>query len=165
MDAQSSMADEADDRQSSAQLLLPAVTAFRRAAEDHAKNASDGFLRRFPRGTCKAASMLLARYLNESGFGEAELVANGDRGNEQAWETHAWLHLNGLLIDITADQFGEPPVIVTDVSPFHDGFRGQQRYPYANYMRFNPEYEQDHLVIYRDVVGRIEGGVEPGDAA
>jgi hypothetical protein len=32
------------------------------------------------------------------------------------WEGHAWVEANGYVIDITADQFGHAPIIVTPAS-------------------------------------------------
>ncbi len=31
------------------------------------------------------------------------------------WESHAWVEAAGWIIDITADQFGAPPVIITPI--------------------------------------------------
>lgn len=138
------------------QAINHAVTGFRRALETYVGEDPHQFLARLPAGACKAVSLLLARYLHDMGFGSPYLVANGDRAPEgETWETHAWLQLDGLLIDITADQFGQPPVMITDRSSFHECFRGQQEYAFDSYMRMNAWYEEQHLQIYADLLDRI----------
>jgi hypothetical protein len=57
-----------------------------------------------PRGSCGDASLLLARFLRDHGFGEAAYVC-GHLGPY----SHAWLELEGFQIDITADQFVRDP--------------------------------------------------------
>jgi hypothetical protein len=89
-------------------------------------------LRDFPSGACGDASLLLAQFLHESGFGTALYV----RGLRDRY-SHAWLELAGVIVDITADQFaadpeavlvlGEPPltasgVIVTTDHTWHSQF-------------------------------------------
>jgi hypothetical protein len=36
--------------------------------------------------------------------------------------SHAWLQVEDIIVDITADQFGEPPVIVTTNTKWHEGW-------------------------------------------
>lgn len=76
-------------------------------------------LQAFPSGACADASLLLAKYLQEKGEGKAEYVSGND-GNQ----THAWLELGGITIDITADQFNRSidPVIVSTNSSWHQRF-------------------------------------------
>jgi hypothetical protein len=33
--------------------------------------------------------------------------------SEGRWESHSWVECDGWIIDVTADQFGSPPVIIT----------------------------------------------------
>lgn len=80
----------------------------------------------FPRGACGHAAELLGRYLIDRLGIRPDYVnqdANEDIGGWQA--SHAWLEWNGLTIDITGDQFGWEPVIVTR-TPLHHG-RGVER--------------------------------------
>lgn len=68
----------------------------------------------FPRGACGHCAELLARYLHERFGIVADYVShNLGRGDGALEDGHAWLELNGLLIDISGDQFGWAPVIVT----------------------------------------------------
>jgi hypothetical protein len=61
---------------------------------------------------------LLGQYLVDSGLGEWTYCSGvlPDSGN-----THAWLEQDGVLVDITADQFSDvdSPVIVTVDSKWH----------------------------------------------
>lgn len=79
----------------------------------------------FPRGACGDASLLLATHLTNSGYGKFVYVT-GRRNGQQ----HTWLEKNGLIIDITADQFGEviEEVIVTTDRTFHDKFEIENRH-------------------------------------
>lgn len=63
---------------------------------------------------------MLGDYLKRKGFGTA-LNVSGFIGQQ----SHAWLELNGLYIDITADQFPQidDDVIVTSKSLFHEQFK------------------------------------------
>lgn len=71
-------------------------------------------------GTCGRSSQFLAEMLREEGF-ETELAFGspvtcpcGFR-SANGWRGHAWVicHEPARIIDLTADQFGAPPVIVT----------------------------------------------------
>lgn len=79
----------------------------------------------FPRGSCGDATLILGTHLKSLGFGPFNYVV-GDRGNqcEGTWHSHAWLEGEGLVIDITADQFPEFPhkVFVAPTSSFHETF-------------------------------------------
>lgn len=93
-----------------------------------------GLLKRFPRGCCKVASLLLLQWLYEeeraSGlFG----VANGERPNPATpneYSSHFWLEQADLIIDITTDQFPDGPgaVFVSSNRTWHDTFCGTERY-------------------------------------
>ncbi|BBE50944.1 hypothetical protein OYT1_ch1387 [Ferriphaselus amnicola] len=89
----------------------------------------------FPRGACGNASVLQGEWLGRKGFKGVEYVA----GRSDEINSHAWLVCDGLIIDITADQFdmGMPPVFVlravegamrTGYSNFHARFEIQTRH-------------------------------------
>ena len=56
----------------------------------------------FPRGSCGDTCELFGQFLIDSGFGEW-LYCSGQR--DEPFHTHAWLEQQGLILDITADQF------------------------------------------------------------
>src|SRR4051812_39929415 len=81
-------------------------------------------LPRFPKGWCTLASMLLGEFLCESGLGDFQ-TRSGRRQVGDFDRTHAWLEQDGLLVDITADQFDDvdDAVVVGRESPWHDEWR------------------------------------------
>jgi hypothetical protein len=97
---------------------------FRAALENCDQTKLPVGLQAFPSGACADASLLLAKYLQEKGEGKAEYVSGND-GNQ----THAWLELDGIIIDITADQFNRSidPVIVSTNSTWHQSFEDRSR--------------------------------------
>lgn len=81
------------------------------------------------RHTCGRTSLFLVKALGHEGIA-ARWVSGVPRLTEHGpdvgpygffagsrWESHAWAHCGAWIIDITADQFGADPVIVT---PFDD---------------------------------------------
>lgn len=90
-----------------------------RAALESGDYARPG-LRSFPRGACGDASRLLGLYLEALGLGKWTYV-QGEAGGEM-FATHAWLEQDGLIVDITADQFDDvtEAVIVTRDRGWHD---------------------------------------------
>lgn len=84
----------------------------------------------FPRGACGHAAELLGRYLIQT-FGIVPDYVNQTASDEiGGWtHSHAWLQWNGLTIDITGDQFGWEPVIVTRAPIFHGHGDAEVRHP------------------------------------
>ena len=76
----------------------------------------------FPRGACGDAALLLAKYLEEHGYGLFDYVLG-----EREGRSHAWLQSGSLIVDITADQFEDQdvPVIVTRDNSWHSTFHGE----------------------------------------
>lgn len=88
--------------------------------ERHARTGTDFTFQNFPRGTCGPTSEILGRYLIGAGCPQDQVrYVCGMKGGK----SHAWLQVNGVIVDITADQFGEPPVIIARNSPWHATFR------------------------------------------
>lgn len=80
------------------------AATFRRAIEECDPRDLPIALQHFPRGACDDASLLLAEYLFRQGLPRAQRIS-GNRGQQ----THVWLELGGMTIDITADQFDDYP--------------------------------------------------------
>ena len=76
----------------------------------------------FPRGACRDASLLLAKYLQVNNCGSSFFVLGERQGQD-----HAWLQLQEFIIDITADQFADQDaaVIVSSDSSWHSSFNGK----------------------------------------
>ncbi|MDX1779959.1 MAG: hypothetical protein R3256_01445 [Thalassovita sp.] len=69
-------------------------------------------------GTCGRSSLFLCRVLLLNGY-SAEFAAGdpteGRKGfrTSSGWKGHAWVQNRRLILDVTADQFGQPPVVIT----------------------------------------------------
>lgn len=84
----------------------------------------------FPRGACGHATELLARHLIDK-FGIApDYVSQWAHEDIGGWTaSHAWLEWEGLTLDITGDQFGWEPVIVTTDPTYHGRGDNGPRHP------------------------------------
>ncbi len=99
-----------------------AAWAFREALELGGLELSS--LQYFPRGSCGDVCEMLGQYLLDLGLGRW-LYRDG-QVYPNRFSSHGWLKLDGLIVDITADQFAEvdDPVIVSRVSPWHRQITG-----------------------------------------
>lgn len=102
----------------------------------------------FPAGTCRDMSELFAEHLLQEGFNNLFIVS----GKNNDW-SHAWIELENLAIDITADQFIEfddiksPPlkngVLIAPPATWHFQFKDQKRQEFCNANEnFSPTFEQ-----------------------
>ena len=91
----------------------------------------------FPHGACGHASELLGRYLWETLAIEPDYVLADFYEADGSWRGgHAWLGIGDLIVDITGDQFGWCPVIVTRRSDIHDAGVLNLRQPLTTDMRW-----------------------------
>ena len=91
---------------------------FRDAIERCIERLNAVSLRQFPRGSCGDVSDMLGMFMQETLKVDSEYVSGW--ANRQS---HAWLELDRIVIDITADQFeGNEAVIVSGDSQFHRQF-------------------------------------------
>lgn len=83
------------------------VFAFRNAIEAAKANHETGyFFENFPTGQCGHTSDMLAQFLIDNGIGPVQYFNGtyyGEDENER--QSHTWLLVNSLIVDITADQF------------------------------------------------------------
>lgn len=86
-------------------------------------------LQNFPVGACGDASILLGQFFADRGLGEWFYV-NGERTAASGKQTHAWIERDGLVVDITANQFIEidDPVLVTNAKDWHLQFAEDTRH-------------------------------------
>lgn len=112
------------------EALTAVATTFRTALESVPKFDFNGMtslgLCDFPTGCCGDTAELLAAYLSDEGF-PGFFYAEGKNGGRDSALGHAWLELDGLIVDVTADQFNSrgyqlPKVVVSKHSSFHGGF-------------------------------------------
>lgn len=77
----------------------------------------------FPNGACGDTSDI-GRYLGEvCGLDAVYLCATRPADSQD--QSHAWIEVDGVIVDLTADQFGEPPVIVTRSSLWASAVKSQ----------------------------------------
>jgi hypothetical protein len=105
------------DDGSYAKAVRDAATRFRTALEQGSLRLRS--LADFPNGSCGDASELLGQYLSDSGLGTWS-YRSGTQSDP--FLTHAWVERNGLIVDITADQFPDisEPVLLTTGRTWHD---------------------------------------------
>lgn len=99
------------------------VPEFRAAIELSIAGRATPHLPYFPDGACRLVSQLLALHLSRRGF-VAIRYRHGTLPGASGVR-HTWLRVNESTVDLTADPFGQPPVIVATASPFHDSLRSQ----------------------------------------
>lgn len=77
---------------------------------------------------CRYSCLFLQRVLKDAGYGDWRICLGrplspelegtsqgqyGYRSSDGKWYDHAWLTKDDILLDITADQYGDPPVIIS----------------------------------------------------
>lgn len=102
--------------------LAEIVTRIRVILERNGKTTSDLSFKEFPNGACGVTSELIARYFREFHRLDALYVC----GARDDGYTHAWVEIDDIIIDITADQFDEPAVIVTRSHIWHDQWKQER---------------------------------------
>lgn len=79
---------------------------FRKAIEKATEKGEEGlFFREFPKGQCGNASDLLAQFLIDNGYSSIEYVCGNYDEHSEDKQSHAWLNVDGTVVDITGDQF------------------------------------------------------------
>jgi hypothetical protein len=143
------------------------VHEFRAAAERVSCDTEHAVFQHFPRGCCKLASFLLARFLYDRGFGKAAYVWGNRATKPGEIDTHGWLRLDGLLIDVTGDQFpdGPGPVFLAAESRWHRRFRPLEPFLYDKFMRFNEDFAAPFADLYKAILGALPGGTAEDHSA
>lgn len=112
--------------QSAEEVVAMLARRFRAALDAIPRSQLPLPMLKFPKGSCGDASLLLGAFLVDNGQGGFEYVS-GTRGSweDNSWISHAWLAKDGLIVDVTADQFDDSPgaVIVSSASLWHRSFR------------------------------------------
>jgi hypothetical protein len=71
----------------------------------------------FPKGSCSAVSVMFGKYLKDFHCIDSDLVS---AYSTDGAHSHTWIECLGLIIDLTGDQFGRPPVFVSSDRQWHD---------------------------------------------
>jgi hypothetical protein len=128
-------ADADQTEESRLAQLRDAATRFRLAIERCDLKRLTVCMRDFPVGSCGDAMPLLGTYFIEQGLGTFSYVL-GERATNDSIDghrSHAWLEADGIIVDITADQFSEvdQKIIVTRHSAWHAAFERDEALPHA----------------------------------
>lgn len=100
--------------------------------------------REFPYGCCRDASIILGLRLVENSFKDIKYCY---KDIDDHFPSHAWLHYNEYVIDITADQFGDHFQFISKKDMLTNNL-------YQNYteQNFKPIIAgMDLVAIYKDI--------------
>jgi hypothetical protein len=105
----------------------------------------------FPCGTCGDVSDILAEYLYTKGFENILYVCGEYNGS-----SHAWLEMEGLAIDITADQFLDiqEKVLIQSPSIWHNKYKESSRRK-AGYKDMNGMALHGVTVVHNEVLNQL----------
>jgi len=131
--------------------LKEVVSQFRHAIEACDQAHLPAAFQDFPAGSCGDTTLLLAKFLEQNGFGHFDYVFGAQEG-----KTHAWLQKAGLIIDITADQFADmdQAVIVEYGSVWHDGFQEELSY-IADFENYGGLTRDEFRATYARIYARL----------
>lgn len=110
------------------QALRRVAAQFREAIEGARAERAPSALPYFPEGACRLTSRLLAQHLTRRPESVAPGLARLVSGVLPASELsarHYWLEVDGTVVDLTADAFGEAPVVVGAPTEFHRSLRAR----------------------------------------
>src|SRR5437764_7458052 len=101
--------------------LRAAASEFRLAIERSLAERASPALPYFPDGACRLVSRLLALHLMQRApWSEAGLrFVSAHLPGQESYVRHTWLAVDDSVVDLTADAFGQHPVIVGDPIAFH----------------------------------------------
>ena len=105
-------------------VIKKEVVKARRIFEQHHDYISKTYFGGFPTGSCGCSADILAEYFISKGAKNIEYVYGERDGG-----SHGWLELDGLIIDITADQFedGIESIFISYNRDFHEQFSPLER--------------------------------------
>jgi hypothetical protein len=139
------------------EIIRKLATAFRDAIEGCDRGALGISFQHFPAGSCGDVVPLLGTFLQDQGTGIFSYVL-GMRGEAPNQQSHAWLERDGVIVDITADQFEEMTerVIVTKQSAWHQSF--EQKVPHiADYRVFDRLAAAELAAKYHAILEKMGG--------
>ena len=103
----------------------------------------------FPLGSCGDTALLLGAYFMECGLGDFNYVC-GMKGPR----SHAWLEKDGLIVDITGDQFpGGVRVYVGTKNAFYKRFKEEDIHPWYESLQ-GPSIYSDRLSVQYTIIKR-----------
>ena len=124
----------------------------------------DPQLKGFPRGACGPATILVSQYLMENGVTEMKYFCGlHPLPEKHSTQSHAWVDLDGLIIDITGDQFRDRseylkydiPVYVGPMDDFHKLFHKSQIHPLNGFQDYDERTKLRYSREYAKVLANI----------
>ncbi len=111
-------------------------------------------MRHFPLGSCGDANLLLAKFLQENGFSGIDYVC-GNWGRE----SHAWLEIGEVVVDIAADQFADamvvlPAAVITNRAGWYSEFEEKFRHP-ADIDSYDEYARRQLLKAYEEITAHL----------
>lgn len=135
--------------------VLEFATQFRKAMGAVDLEAMAIGFRFFPRGACSDTSLLLGTALKDHGLGEFQYVC-ASKTEGGSFESHAWLRADGLIVDITADQFdGMPPVFVGEDTGWYENWGEVTVLGEGDYRQCTGGYSAELEGSYRLVMAKL----------
>lgn len=120
--------------------LKSLVSKFRKAIELAIDNGENGtFFKEFPFGQCGNTSDMLAQYLIDNDFSPVYYVNRTYYHDSYDSQEHAWLEVDGKIIDITADQFKYENEPLKNNCPVYVG-------PLNNYYKIFESHPMDRCI-------------------
>ena len=134
--------------------LTRAAKLFRQMIENADRSKLPIEFENFPAGSCGDASILLAQYLIDAGY-DTPIYVSAELVRPPDLLSHAWIELDGVILDVTADGFepDAPPVIVAENSTWHDRFNRFDEHPAA----INVYEDRTAAMLrsaYHEIIGR-----------
>jgi hypothetical protein len=135
---------------------LPDIAERFRSALDGCDRSGWGIqFQSFPRGSCGAVCEVFGRYLAERFGIYAMYVSGRGRIHRDLVSSHAWLEIDGMIVDITGDQFGRAKVVVTRDDSWFDRFKDLDRH--ALTVEDVSWWLTYCAQAYHDVLARLDG--------
>ena len=133
--------------------LQRVAAEFRAAIERSRAEKAVPLLPYFPEGACKLVSWLLALHLRRRGATNRIQFVTGHFPGAGAYARHAWLLVDDAVVDLTADPFGEAPVVVGLPTRFHEGLDERDELDAAMGIT---GFSSDEAARYHRLLGPIE---------
>jgi len=125
--------------------VINLASRFRKAIEmarDNGEFDKDISFYHFPRACCGDTCDLLGQYFLDNGIESVYVCGNYYSGNE--WDngqSHAWLIVDGNIIDITGDQFSSSATFLHNNTPVYVGM------PNDFYKLFEVHHRDIHKIV------------------
>lgn len=127
------------------------VIEFRKALDKINWSSMPVGFKNFPEGTCGDISDILAEYLYQNGFQDIDYICG-----ESADGSHAWLEIDGKVVDITADQFYgvREKVMIQSPEIWHHKYEVKNRRK-AGYRDMNGQAISGLVTVYNEIIRQL----------